>query len=171
VREALFSALGRRVHGARGLDLFAGTGALGLEAISRGAREVVFVERARRVRDILADNVRACGFEDEAEVRAGDALVALRRLSAGGDRFDLVFLDPPYDGPLLAQSLEAIAREGLLTPGGTVVCEHRRGAFVPPPPGLQISTTREYGDCALTTLRAREPDAERQTKEGRLTCR
>ena len=140
VREALFSILGARVAGARVLDLFAGTGALGLEALSRGAATAVFVDR-----DVSAvrANLEALGLE--AEVHRCDALAFVR---AGGGPFDLVFLDPPYKSasdlaPKLADTLPA-----LLAPAAIVVSESDRRAPLDIPP-LEIQDERRYGDTLI----------------------
>jgi 16S rRNA (guanine966-N2)-methyltransferase len=93
VREAVFSTLGDRIDGARVLDLFAGTGSLGLEALSRGALHVSFFERDRRTADVLRANVAALGVETRAKVNLGDALDERRW---GDEPFDVLFLDPPY---------------------------------------------------------------------------
>ncbi|MEZ5974510.1 MAG: 16S rRNA (guanine(966)-N(2))-methyltransferase RsmD [Planctomycetota bacterium] len=111
VREALFSSLGDRVDGARVLDLYAGTGSLGLEALSRGAAHVRFVEQDRKVQSVLKANIAALGAEPSAEVRGGDALAPNLWQ---GEPWDIVFLDPPY--PLLhsmvgrRQIVEAVKR-------------------------------------------------------------
>ena len=96
-RETLFNVLGADVAEARVLDAFAGSGAVGIEALSRGARAVTFVERSRRVAAVLRDNVDACGFTLRASVLGADWHAALRRLGKDVAAFDLAFFDPPYD--------------------------------------------------------------------------
>ncbi|MGQ9779151.1 MAG: 16S rRNA (guanine(966)-N(2))-methyltransferase RsmD [Bacillota bacterium] len=98
VRKAVFDILGPRVAGAVVLDLFAGAGGLGLEALSRGAKQVIFVERDRRALDLLRRNLRELGLAEGEEVRvvAGDVRMVLSRLAGAGERFDLVLADPPY---------------------------------------------------------------------------
>lgn len=147
VREALFSALGP-LDGARVLDLFAGTGALGLEALSRGAEHVVFVERDRRALTALRANVAALDVPPGAvEVRPGEARGALRAARERGDDYDLVFLDPPYRlAPALGAELtEGLA--GLLAPGARVVAEMDRRA--PLELGLPCTLDRRYGDTQI----------------------
>jgi 16S rRNA (guanine966-N2)-methyltransferase len=154
VREALFSSLGRAVEGARVLDLFAGSGALGLEALSRGAASAVFVDSARRAREALARNLSATGFEPLARVIAGDALKSLEQLAREGARFDLVFLDPPYAADLCSRALERLGALGLLAPRAQVVAEHPAGEGPQPIAGLRIIAVKRYGGTSLTLLEA-----------------
>ncbi len=145
VREALFSILGARVEGARVLDLFAGSGALGIEALSRGAAEATFVDRAPAAIRALRANLEALGID--AEVVRADALAALRAARAAARQYDLVFLDPPYrHAARLAPALtEAI--DGLVAPGGSVVSESDRR--VPMALDLQLTDERRYGDTLI----------------------
>jgi 16S rRNA (guanine966-N2)-methyltransferase len=145
VREALFSILGARTEGARVLDLFAGTGALGLEALSRGARSVTFVEQAQPALGVLRANLAALGAE--AEVVRADALRWLRAASARARQYDLVFLDPPYRragalGAELSTVLPAV-----LAPGALVVTESDRRA--PIELSIPMTDERRYGDTLI----------------------
>ncbi len=150
VREALFSILAGRGTDALVLDLFAGTGALGLEALSRGARQAVFVESQRSALTCLMQNIRTVGLEGTS-VLAMPAERALEQLSRRGQRFDLVFLDPPFSSNLLAASLTQLSTLDLLAPSAMVVCEHAGKAKPPtPPPPLAMRASRTYGDVALT---------------------
>lgn len=158
VREAMFSMLasdGLLEPGARVLDLYAGSGALALEAISRGAGEAVLVEHGRDALAAIRDNVRALEVEDRVRVLASRVDRALTQLAASGSpRFDLVFIDPPYADvrtPAFARVLEGAS--GLLTDQGALVLEH---ASADPPPeahGLVLDRTRRYGDTAVTLFR------------------
>jgi len=150
VREAVFSMLAALggLDGWRVLDLFAGSGALGIEALSRGAGAVTFVELHEPARKVLKANLAALGLEGpEVRVRGGDALDALASAAAWGERFDLVLVDPPYAaagvlGPALGRGLD-----GVLEPGGLVVCESgRRG---PIDLGLPVERERRYGDTLI----------------------
>lgn len=154
VKEALFSILGAAVNDATVLDLFAGTGALGLEALSRGASRAVFVERDRRALKALSQNIAAVA-PDRVEVLAIPAERALELLSRRGTQFDLVFLDPPYDLQLLPSTLATLASRPLLHEDAVVVCEHAGRAPPPVPPlGWSALQSRRYGDVAITILRA-----------------
>ena len=119
VKEAVFNIIQFDVEGRRVLDLFAGTGQLGIEALSRGAAEAVFVDRDREAVKIVKENLKACGLQ--AAVRQEDALSALRR----EEKFDLIFVDPPYDGGLYGPVLETIKSVDKLTDGGIIICEAR----------------------------------------------
>jgi 16S rRNA (guanine(966)-N(2))-methyltransferase RsmD len=146
VREALFSILGP-LDGVA-LDLYAGSGALGIEALSRGCERAVFVEKDRRALAALRANLDTLGLRgNEAEVRPGDARSALRNALARGEAYDLVFLDPPYR---LAAGLGGEIGEGLrgiLAPGARVVCESDRRS----PLGLELplADERRYGDTLI----------------------
>lgn len=154
VREALFSILGPPPEGARVLDLFAGAGGLGFEALSRGAAEVVFVDRAPAALRCVRDNAGALGVMDAVEIHRGDALAVLRRLASRGDRFDLVFVDPPYATDLAATSLRELGAGSLVAPGGIVVVEHDRRRPPATESGCLIQAdSRRYGDTAVTFYR------------------
>lgn len=128
VRETLFNWLGQRLDGLRCLDPFAGTGALGLEAASRGAAHVVLVERRRDAVESIARTIERLGASG-VQVIAADAFVAMQRLAQAGERFDVVFLDPPFDDDLVDRSLAAVLP--LLAPGARVYVE-TGGAFEAP---------------------------------------
>jgi 16S rRNA (guanine966-N2)-methyltransferase len=152
VREALFSALGD-LSGARVLDLYAGTGSLGIEALSRGAATAVFVEEARPALTALRANLAALGLTDVGSVLAEPVSRAVRRLAAPSSpsAFDLVFADPPYDDVDAAlDALEALA--AALAPEARVILEHATRR--PPRPSAVLATvrTRTYGDTALALL-------------------
>jgi 16S rRNA (guanine966-N2)-methyltransferase len=151
VREALFSALGT-IEGAEVLDLFAGTGALGIEAISRGAKKAVFVERDGSALGALQENLQALRIESsEAEVRRGDAFGALRTARRREETYDLVFIDPPYRrahdwGPELSAVLPSMLR-----PAARVVVESDRRA--PLELQLEVLQQRRYSDTSITIYR------------------
>ena len=151
VREAVFSALQARrdLDGARVLDLYAGSGAMGLEALSRGAAHVRFVEFDRRAAAVLHRNVAALGLPG-AEVTTADVPAVL--LSEPGQRYDLVLADPPYalDDDALGGVLRALVRGGWLAPAALIVVE-RAARAVPPawPEGVCELMNRRYGDTAV----------------------
>jgi 16S rRNA (guanine966-N2)-methyltransferase len=151
VREALFAMLGD-VEGASVLDLFAGTGALGIEALSRGAHRAVFIERNPSAARVLSDNLNALGISsEEGEVRRIDAFAGLRSAQVSKETYDLVFIDPPYrQAPESGIQLSAMLPL-LLTPDARVVVESDRRA----PLELQIPIERDrrYGDTSITIHR------------------
>lgn len=131
VKEALFNILAARVPGARVLDLFAGTGALGIEALSRGAASACFVERSPKAARVLRANVEKARFQAQACIVAGDVLRVLPRLAEEGASFDLILIDPPYGRGLGVRSAASAAALGLLSPGGVVVIEHEAEEDMP----------------------------------------
>jgi 16S rRNA (guanine966-N2)-methyltransferase len=156
LRESLFARLGD-LTGCAVLDLYAGTGVLGVEAVSRGAASVVFVERAPRSLATLRGNLEALGLESSVRVVAGDAPRAVRRLGRSGERFDLILLDPPYASDEARRALEALVESGALAREGMVVLEHGRRHPVPTVPGLVVVDERRHGETAITRF-ANDPD-------------
>ncbi len=156
VRESLFSSLGS-VEGLAVLDLFAGTGALGIEAYSRGAIRVMFVERSRRVARALKARLEALDLDPAEDTSfsliEADALRAIRRISNdSGNRFDLVFLDPPYADGYREEALEALFASEILESGARVVVEGPKRHPLSPLPGMRVVHERRYGDTLLTWL-------------------
>jgi 16S rRNA (guanine966-N2)-methyltransferase len=156
IREAIFNILGPVPEGGV-LDLFAGTGALGLEALSRGARRVVFVERDRHALTTLRENLRELKCEDRSVVVAADVCTGLRRLAvsvAPEDKFSWVFMDPPYANETEAILCELGERE-LLAGCAVVIVEHDRRHRPPPSVGaLFLTDRREYGETELSFYRS-----------------
>lgn len=146
VRESWMAALGSDVEGATVLDLFAGSGALGFEALSRGAEHVVFIERARSALDTIRANAELLGASQETEIRRGDAVGYVKRLTDGS--FDLAFADPPYGKGLAALVMEAFS----VTPYASQLwVEHRKTDTIPDLPGLR---QRRYGDTLISMVEA-----------------
>lgn len=130
VKESLFNVLGTRVIDAEFLDLFAGSGAVGIEALSRGARRCVFVELMTSHLKVVEENLAKTGLAEGAELLRRDARSAAADLGRRGRKFDLIFVDPPYGQGLVNDALEAIATNQLLNPGGWVACEHYKKDLV-----------------------------------------
>lgn len=158
VRESLFAILGA-VHGSAVLDICAGSGALGIEALSRGASRVVAIEKAAGALAAIRANSRDLELEDALRVRAGDARSVLRRLGAEGERFDLVLFDPPYDAGLEAAVLSRLVEGDLLPLDARVVVEGAKRHSLPPVPGLEVIDERVYGDTVLRFLIRTDADA------------
>lgn len=147
LRETLFNILAPRIAGARFLDGFAGTGAIGIEALSRGASQVTFVDEDRRAQALVAENLARCGIcKGYAIIRAG-VIRALARLETAPDRFDIVVFDPPYEAAI-DEVLPAAG--GILAEGGVVILEHARRRPAPDTAGA-LRRTREVrsGDSGL----------------------
>lgn len=151
VRESLFNVLSRRVKGSVFLDAFAGTGAVGIEALSRGARFCLFVEPRVRARRILAENLGALGVEDRSLVLAQSFLRAARGPLIGEAPFDLIYLDPPYGPGELLRALRLCSAEGFLGEKGLVVAEHDISLTPPEEEGrLGLQRRLRYGRTVLT---------------------
>jgi 16S rRNA (guanine966-N2)-methyltransferase len=147
VRQSLFDTLGQRCDGLRVLDLFAGTGALGLEALSRGAREAVLVDEDKGACAVALRNAGSLGYGDRCQVVCEDVFRALGHLPGG---FDLVFSDPPYAARATGSVLEALASRAVLAQEGRAVLEKDRREPLPAmPAGLRLSQERRYGDTVL----------------------
>jgi 16S rRNA (guanine966-N2)-methyltransferase len=150
IKQAMFSSLGQRVPGARVLDLYAGTGALGIEALSRGAAEALFVEKNKLCARCIGENLATLGFA--ARVLERDALDYLRQPPAA--RYDLIFADPPYDktvGDAAAHPLPAAVRPWIAE-GGAFVWEFYSGQSFDALPGWEAVFHRRYGETAVAIL-------------------
>lgn len=151
-REAVFNIIAHgwpeRLEGARVLDLFAGTGALGLEALSRGAAQALFVEESAEGRGLIRANVEAFGLQGRARIFRRDAA----RLGEAGTiaPFDLVFADPPYGKGLAEQALQSALAGGWLKPDALVVVEEAAATPFQPPQGLALVERRDWGDTCVT---------------------
>ncbi|MBI5482414.1 MAG: 16S rRNA (guanine(966)-N(2))-methyltransferase RsmD [Deltaproteobacteria bacterium] len=154
VREALFNILGS-AEGLAVLDLFAGTGALALEALSRGAAQAVLVDHAEAAVRVIRANVATLGYHDRARVLRSDVLRALRLLGKQGLRFDLIFVDPPYDGPAALATLACLGDGSLLAPCALVVVEHdSRNRPLEQQGVLRLSQRRKYGQTEVSFYEA-----------------
>ncbi len=171
VRTGLYDSLGEWVVGRRVLDLFAGSGALGVEALRRGACRVVFVEHDAAQARALRERLERLGMRRCAVVLRGDALEAAGRLGRAGEAYDLVLLDPPYGTGLVTRSLAAIADSGVLAPGGLVVAEgHWRDRPVLPA-GHEVAREARYGETALWFIRKSDrPRTAREKGAGMRTA-
>ncbi|WP_374626134.1 16S rRNA (guanine(966)-N(2))-methyltransferase RsmD [Devosia sp.] len=155
-REAVFNILASRIgvhlDGVRVLDLFAGTGALGLEALSRGAAGIVFVDTGAEARGLIRDHIEAFGAGGVAKLLRRDATDLGPAGTLGP--FDLVFLDPPYGKGLGERALASLAAGNWLAPGATIVLEEGADIELDLPAGFQLDDRREYGAAAVHFIRA-----------------
>jgi 16S rRNA (guanine966-N2)-methyltransferase len=165
LRETLFNVLGPGISGARFLDLFAGTGAIGIEALSRGGREVVFIENLAPAAKLIRRNLDSLEIRSGFTVMAMDVLRGLAALASrkppSGPAFDCIFLDPPYAAAEeYARVLEFLGSTELLAPGGIVVAEHRRNFDLCEEAGaLERFRVLRQGDAALSFYRRRSGEA------------
>ncbi len=157
LRESLFNILAHgpwpSLEGAVIGDLFAGTGALGLEALSRGAAQAIFVEKAPASLRVLRENIAALGAADRARILAVDA----RRLPAAPTPLEIIFLDPPYRRNLAPPALASLGAQGWLADEALVIVETAADETLAPPPGLIVADARRLGDSRLWFLRRAGP--------------
>lgn len=151
VKEAVFSSIAAAVPGAQVLDLFAGSGALGLEALSRGADRAVFVDDSAPAMAVVRQNVQRARMEASSQLVRSDWRAFARAYT--GEGFDLVFLDPPYKLWGTADLLDVVHTRGLLAPGGLAVAESD-SACLPRAAGLRLEKHKTYGKTAITLWRA-----------------
>ena len=158
VKEALFNIITSNfgpIDGKTVLDLFSGTGNLGIEAVSRGAAKAVFVDEAPGSISVLRKNIETCGLSERAEVLRTSVLHGTRFLSKRGESFDLVFLDPPYEKGLVEETLKAIVTDGIINDGAVVIVEHSlRETPSDEYEGLTLTDRRKYGDTEISFYQA-----------------
>ena len=151
IRNALFNSIGDEVQGARVLDAFAGTGAVGLEALSRGASHVTFIEKDRVAQNVLTENMASLKTGDKTKLIK--ASVSAWCSTYDGPLFDLIFADPPYHDVQFSTALQIM---GLLKPGALMVLSHPGRSECPTRPGVVVVDNRSYGDATLTFFRLEE---------------
>lgn len=149
VKEGIFSSLQFDVEGRRFLDLFAGSGQMGIEALSRGCHSCVFVDASKEAVKIIKENVAACGFENKSRIVNGDSLSFL---ATGDNTFDIAFLDPPYKANLLLKSLKGVTK--LMSNYGVIICEHPLEITLPEDVGgFSVFKKYRYGKINVTTYK------------------
>jgi 16S rRNA (guanine(966)-N(2))-methyltransferase RsmD len=152
VKEAIFGSIQFQLDGAVVIDLFAGSGALGIEALSRGASRAYFVDDSVKALRVLKKNVVSCGFSDRAVVMNSDFRTALGRI---GEKADFVFLDPPYRSGYYEEAISLIREKGLLKKGGTIIAEHDRSVEI----AVQgIIKEKRYGRTLVTYIRGTDDE-------------
>lgn len=152
-RESIFNILSNTIEleGIHVLDLFAGSGAFGFEAISRGATQATFIENNKKALETIAANAKAFDVEDVVSIIRSDVY---HWLPSASQKFELVFADPPYDdGRTLQELPDILFSSGLLLPDSVVVCEHRTGSVVVPPPQVAVLRTVTVGEATFSLLK------------------
>lgn len=150
VREFIFYQLGNRIENAKVLDLFAGTGMLGIEALSRGAGQVVFVEKARSSLEILRKNLMRSGFFTKAKIVSEDVFSAVRKLGKQEEQFDLIFADPPFAENYRTAIVQTVNDAHVLHPQGILIVEHDRKDPDLSNTKFVLSKERRFGDCVVS---------------------
>ncbi len=154
VKEGIFNIIQFDIEGRRVLDLFAGTGQLGIEALSRGASAAVFVEQRRAAAGLVRKNLEITGLAGRARVVCGEAMAFL---ASAGEKFDLIFLDPPYGSGLCQGAMEAISKFDILANHGIIICESPVGQEAPAAvPPCALHRTYRYGKTQVTSYHREE---------------
>ncbi|SER51374.1 16S rRNA (guanine(966)-N(2))-methyltransferase RsmD [Salisediminibacterium halotolerans] len=154
VREALFNMIGPYFNGGRILDLFSGSGALSIEALSRGIDEALLVEIDKSAIKTIRENIEQAQYKSKCTVYKTDAKAALNKVGKNGEQFDIVFLDPPYNADELPSLLDLIDSNNLLSERGWIVCEHEKGLDLPDRAvTFARKRTQNYGNTSVTIFR------------------
>jgi 16S rRNA (guanine966-N2)-methyltransferase len=166
VKESIFNILGGEIEGKAVLDLFAGTGNLGIEALSRGAEKVVFVEKGREALRIIQRNLHQCGFEGQYEIVPKEVNRAIGTLERSRETFDLIFMDPPYEIGLIQRTLTKLNLCRIYHGGSVLVIEHSRREPLPEKiKGWSLTHQRKMGDTLISFLQALEEEGETRQDE------
>ncbi|MFC1480604.1 16S rRNA (guanine(966)-N(2))-methyltransferase RsmD [Candidatus Omnitrophota bacterium] len=155
IREAVFNIIAEKVPASSALDIFAGSGAYGMEALSRGAEKCVFVEKNRLCAVAIKENVKALGLEEYARIITKDAFKAVELLGKGKnkEKFDLVFSDPPYNKSMSRKTLIMINHYDILNPSGLLIIEHSTGESLPEAEGhVSLCKQKTYGDICISVF-------------------
>lgn len=151
VKESIFNILGKNCIGAKVLDLFSGSGSLGMEALSRGAAEVTFIDNNRTCIETIRKNLKTINIEKNVSVIRSDALKAIKRFGAEKESFDLIFLDPPYYMGLIEKALLAIDRYGIMNDSSVVIAHYFKKEIVPESIGrIRLMRQNLYGDKIIS---------------------
>lgn len=151
VKESLFSIIAPYIEGARFLDLFSGTGNIALEALSRGAEKAIMIEQDQEALKIIIENINALGFENRCRAYKNDVVRAVEILGRKGEKFDIIFMDPPYKQELCKKSLKAIEKADILAEDGLIICEHHMLEDLEDEMyGFKKADCRKYGKKTMT---------------------
>lgn len=159
VKEALFNIIAAEIEGSNVLDIFAGTGSLGIEALSRGAKRAVFFDKSPECCGIIKENLAHTKLADRAEVYSTDFAAGIERLCREGRKFDLIILDPPYNKNFIQEALKIMTNNDIIKDNSIIVAEHSTSDSLAGSIGrLESIDTRKYGDTMLTIFIARSSD-------------
>ncbi len=160
VKESIFNILREEIEGGMVLDLFAGTGNLGIEALSRGAKKVIFVEKGQHALGLIQRNLAQFGLEEQSEILPTDANRAIGILKQRGKTFDLIFMDPPYEKGLIEETLTKLSSHQIYHGDSILVIEHHRRELLPPIINRwNLIRQRQMGDTVISFLTPREDHA------------
>ncbi len=151
VKESIFNIIATEIIDSNVLDVFAGTGSLGIEALSRGAKKAVFIDKSMDSCDIIRENLAHTKLADRAEIYSKDYKSGIERLYRNGYKFDLIFLDPPYNKNFIQNTLKLVTKNDIISDDGIIVVEHSHSDGLPESCGkLKAVDTRKYGDTMIT---------------------
>ena len=157
VKESIFNIVGEKIKGAEFVDLYAGTGAVGMEAMSRGAKMVFFVEADRKRAELIKAMLKDCGCFERAEIIKSKASDFIKKAERDNSKFDIIFLDPPYHGEELEAALSLLAEGTLLSDDGIIIAEHTsKKKFSDMIGKLVKKKAYKYGDTMLTLFRKKQ---------------
>ncbi len=159
VKESMFNIIAAQLDSAYVLDVFAGTGSLGIEALSRGAEQAIFFDKSSECCDLIKDNLVHTKLAEKAEVYTTDFVCGIERLHAQDRKFDLILLDPPYNKNFIQETLKTLINNDIIRDDGIVVAEHSLSDNLPVASGrLEAIDSRKYGDTVLTIYIARKKE-------------
>jgi 16S rRNA (guanine966-N2)-methyltransferase len=165
VKESIFNVLGEEIEGGVVLDLYAGTGNLGIESLSRGAKKVIFVEKGRHALGLIQRNLAQFGLEEKSEILPIDANRAIGILNQRGEYFDLIFIDPPYEKGLIEKTLTKLDSHQIYHRDSLLVIEHHRRELLPPLLNRwNLIRQRQMGDTMMSFLTPREDRASTEAE-------
>ncbi|WP_410208186.1 16S rRNA (guanine(966)-N(2))-methyltransferase RsmD [Fusobacterium sp.] len=151
MKESLFSIIAPYVEDSRFLDLFSGSGNISLEALSRGAKKAIMIEKDSEALRYLIENINSLGFEDRCRAYKNDVFRAIEILGRKGEKFDIIFMDPPYKDELCTKVMRAIEKQELLADGGLIICEHHLFEDMSDEIGeFKKADERKYGKKCIT---------------------
>lgn len=161
VKEALFNIIASEIESSHVLDVFAGTGSLGIEALSRGASQAVFFDKSVECCGIIKENLAHTKLADKAEVYSTDFAAGIERLYKDGRKFDVIILDPPYNKNFIQETLKMLTKNDIIKNNGIIIAEHSVSDSLPGSIGrLESKDTRKYGDTMITIFLAHEADEQ-----------